>query len=222
MTETIVNFFRELINNDYATIVVIAIIPIIELRGAIPVGVSMGVNAFASYGLAFVGSSLVVPFLLLLLRPLLNALKKVKFFKHFANAVEGVFKDKADKINLESSPLSDRKKEWKKILGVFLFVALPVPLTGVWTGSAVAAFLDLKFSRALPAILLGNLTAGLIMTLLSVFLQQYIDIILAVFLVLFVVLLCFFIIKVIIRTYKESKKSKIDFDENIDENKEEK
>jgi uncharacterized membrane protein len=68
-----------------------------------------------------------------------------------------------------------------KVLGVLAFVAVPLPMTGVWTGSAVAAFLDLKFPVALLAVLLGNLCAGIIMTLLCVFLIDYLDIILTIF-----------------------------------------
>lgn len=206
MTEAIVNFFRDLFGNDYLTTFFIALLPIVELRGAVPVAFTMGLSWWQAFGLAYIGSSIVAPILLLLLKPVLELLKKVKFFNRFATAIESMFQDKAKAI-ADKAGKSDsaRKEEWIKILGVFTFVALPIPLTGVWTGTAVAVFLGVKFWKALGAILLGNFTAGVIMTLLSVFCAKYLDTILMVFFILVILLLALFIAKVVIRMVKSKK-----------------
>lgn len=209
MTEAIVNFFRDLFGNDYLTTFFIALLPIVELRGAVPVAFTMGLSWWQAFGLAYLGSSIVAPILLLLLKPILELLKKVKFFNRFATAIESMFQDKAKSI-AERAGKSDsaRKEEWIKIIGVFTFVALPIPLTGVWTGTAVAVFLGVKFWKALSAILLGNFTAGVIMTLLSIFCAEYLNTILMVFFILVILLLALFIVKVIIRMVKSKRLEK--------------
>lgn len=209
MTEAIVNFFRDLFGNDYLTTFFIALLPIVELRGAVPVAFTMGLSWWQAFGLAYLGSSIVAPILLLLLKPILELLKKVKFFNRFATAIESMFQDKAKSI-AERAGKSDsaRKEEWIKIIGVFTFVALPIPLTGVWTGTAVAVFLGVKFWKALGAILLGNFTAGVIMTLLSIFCAEYLNTILMVFFILVILLLALFIAKVIIRMVKSKRLEK--------------
>lgn len=209
MTEAIVNFFRDLFGNDYLTTFFIALLPIVELRGAVPVAFTMGLSWWQAFGLAYLGSSIVAPILLLLLKPILELLKKVKFFNRFATAIESMFQDKAKSI-AERAGKSDsaRKEEWIKIIGVFTFVALPIPLTGVWTGTAVAVFLGVKFWKALGAILLGNFTAGVIMTILSIFCAEYLNTILMVFFILVILLLALFIAKVIIRMVKSKRLEK--------------
>lgn len=212
MSEAIIEFFHNLLGNDIATILIIAIIPIIELRGAIPVAFQMGMPWYAAFGWAYLGSMLVVPFLLLLLKPILNWMKKTRIFRSLAHAVEGMFEDKAKGLakKADSEDVSKRKSEWIKILGVFAFVALPLPLTGVWTGSAVAVFLGLNFYKAFGAIMLGNLTAGAIVTLISVFFAPYLDIILAVFFCIVIAVLILYIVLVALRMRKASKISKQD------------
>lgn len=263
MTDAIVEFFRNTLNNDYLTVFLIAILPIIELRGSILVAFKLGMEPIFAFLISFAGSVIVVPFLLLLLAPILNLMKKWKFFRSFAMAVEGVFQDKANKIiekhskkinsennenneeliktstkdeilcegsahlnsavqtevknteNLSANLKSEnnpvvssealKKAEWFKFWGVLLFVAVPLPMTGVWTGSAVAVFLGLGFFKSLLAVAGGNLVAGGIMTLLSICFKDYIDAILFWFLIIVIVVLVLFIIKIIIKTVKQNK-----------------
>lgn len=204
MTDTIIKFFENTLNNDVLTLIVIAIIPIIELRGSIPVGVAMGMPLWESFLWAWVGSSLVCPILLLILRPVLDWMKKTKWFRSLALAVEGTFRSRADKV-VKESERDDPKKMKKKILGVYAFVAVPLPLTGVWTGSAVAAFLDMPFWKALVSVLLGNLTAGAIVTTLTYFFKDYVDIILTAFLIIVLAVLLFYIIMVVVKIRKNKK-----------------
>lgn len=209
MTETIIEFFRNLFNNDILTIFFIAILPIIELRGAIPVAFGMGMAWYEAFAFAYLGSIIMVPILLLLLKPILNLMKKIKIFNSLANAIEGMFKDKAEKLALKAgSGNSAKREEWIKIIGVFTFVALPLPLTGVWTGTAVAVFLGLGFWKSLSAVLVGNFVAGSIVTILCVFFEPYIDIILTVFLIIVLAILIFYIIMICLKMYRNKKNAK--------------
>lgn len=207
MTQAIIDFFRELLHNDIATVIVIAMIPIIELRGAIPVAISMGMTAWEAFGWCWLGSVLVSPFLLLLLRPILNWMKRFKPFRALAHAVESVFRGRAEKVVSADSDFDPSVLERRKMLGVFTFVAIPLPMTGVWTGSAVATFLDLPFWKALLMVMLGNVVAGAIITLLSYFLQAYVDLILGVLLGIVVVVLIVYIIMLVLRMRKQKKEA---------------
>ncbi len=209
MTEKIIDFVRELIGNDYFTTILISIIPIVELRGAIPAAMTMGISPWVSFALAWVGSALVSPILLLILRPVLNWMKKYKAFASLANAVESGFKSKAMKVVGESdgslSSEQIKKLERKKMFGVYLFVAFPIPLTGVWTGSAVATFLDIPFWKSLAMVWLGNLTAGAIVTVLAVFLKNYMNTVLDVFFIIVILVLLFYIARVVFKMIKNKK-----------------
>lgn len=207
MTDAIINFFDKTLNNDILTIIVIAIIPIIELRGSIPVAIAMGMPVWQAYLWAWLGSSLVCPILLLILRPVLDWMKKTKWFRSLALAVESTFRSKADKV-VKESERDDPKKTKKKMLGVYAFVAVPLPLTGVWSGSAVAAFLNMSFGKALISVLLGNLTAGAIVTLLAYFLADYMDYILTGFLIIVLLVLAFYIVMVFLKIRKNKKADK--------------
>lgn len=210
MTQRIIDFVRELIGNDYFTTLLIAIIPIVELRGAIPAAITMKLSPWIAFALAWVGSAIVSPILLLILRPVLNKMKKTKAFASLASAVESGFKSKAMKVvgaegKGELSAEAAKKLERKKMLGVYLFVAFPIPLTGVWTGSAVATFLDLPFFKSMAMVWLGNLTAGAIVTVLAVFLESQMNIVLDVFFVIVIIVLLAYIVRIVLKIVKNKK-----------------
>jgi len=194
----------------------------IEVRGAITVGINLGLNPWIAYVLSCVSALIVCPILLLCLRPILRALKKTKAFKTFASALEETFAKKAEKIETDAEKedvsagddavLRAKKKRFNKILGIFLFVAIPLPLTGVWTGSAVAAFTDLEYRYSIPAIVIGNFVAGLIITVLNIVLGPYSSLILLVLGVFVLISLFSFIIAFIIK-YTKLKKRKRQNDE---------
>ena len=178
MAQSIIEFFRNLIGNDYVTILIVSMIPFVEVRGSIPLAIAMGMNAFAAFGLAFAGSAIMCPIVLAILRPILEWLKKFKGFRNLVEAVEDGFKGKAQKVTDKANQFDTFQIERRKMLGLFGFVALPVPMTGVWTGTAIGAFIDLSFLKTVLVVIVGDLTASIIMTLLSVFCSAYIDIIL--------------------------------------------
>ncbi len=229
MTEKIIDAVRELIGNDFFTTVLISMIPIVELRGAIPAAITMGIKPLTALGLAWAGSAIVAPILLLILRPVLNWMKKYKLFASLARAIEDGFKSKAMKVMGKSGDgaLTGeelKRLERKKMFGVYLFVAFPIPLTGVWTGSAIATFIDIPFWKAMAMVWLGNLTAGAIVTLLAFFLSAYMNIILDVFFIIVILVLLLFIVRTAIKMVKNKKQNnaaKDSVEEQVDTQKDE-
>lgn len=193
--------------NPYWLTAIVSVIPTIEVRGAITLGISLGLNPWITWLLACVSALIVCPILLLCLVPVLRLLKRIKIFEKFANAVENLFVKKAEKIEMESSDGKTdaaSKINRRKALSIFLFVAIPLPLTGVWTGSAVAAFLNLDYKYSVPAIVIGNFTSGLIITLLNLVLGKYAPII---FLVL-IIFVAISIVSLVIALFVKNKKPK--------------
>lgn len=141
---------------NYLYVFVISMVPIIELRGAIPVGYGLGLPFFINYIICCIGNLIPVPFILLFIKWLLNFMSssKIGFFNKTANFVL----KKADKNKGKITKYAT----W----GLFLFVAIPLPGTGAWTGALVASLLDMKRSRAMLSITAGVIAAGLIMSLI--------------------------------------------------------
>lgn len=154
-----------LIKNEYWATIIMSLFPLIELKGAIIYARSSGINFILSLLMSYLGSTIVFIPIYFLLRPILNLLKKIKFVSKIAQKAESYCKNKAE------SALEQQKQKGKgekfseaklKQIGVFIFVAIPLPMTGIWTGTAIAAFLDLKFKDAVVPITVGNLVAGLL------------------------------------------------------------
>jgi uncharacterized membrane protein len=176
--DKIVFGLQDLIQNDYFVTFIISMIPMIEVRGAIPVALKMGMNPWVAYFFSCVSALLICPILMFFLKPILNALKKTKLFNNIAAAVEDSFKGKAKKIEdkAETKTAEDEKKRKRndlyKMLGLYLFVAIPLPMTGVWTGSAIAVFLNMSMKKSILPLVLGNFTAGLIIIVASLLLGE--------------------------------------------------
>ena len=135
------------------TVFGMSMLPVLELKASIPAGLAMGLQLWETFLIALVGSCVPVPFILLLLRPFFKWCKGRPFFHKLADKLEGRFEKKSGSIRKYS------------LLGLFIFVAIPLPTTGVWTGSGIAAMLNLRIKHALPVIILGNTVAGLLMLL---------------------------------------------------------
>jgi uncharacterized membrane protein len=157
---------------EWIAVVLVSMIPMVELKGGIPVGVKLGMGYPQSFLFAFIGSSLVCIPVYFIFRFLFH-------FKFF-NRVEMMIRNKAKSLfnktkELEQSGGNNKKITWYKILGVFIFVAIPVPLTGVWTGTLVAVLIGLRFTWSVLAIVVGNAVAGGLILLLTYLLGDYID-----------------------------------------------
>ncbi len=210
MTETIVNFFQQVTKNDYLTLFLISIIPIIELRGALILASTMNVNPYLAFLVCFLGSSSVIIPVLLLLRPFINWLKKTKLFKRLAQVAEEIIDEKTKRVIESGEKVKTKNVDLKKFLGLLIFVGIPLPFTGAWTGSAIGAFLKMKIGKAAGAIALGNLVAALLLSLLILLVPvKYIDIILYAFLILVLFAVAFLLFSIISR-YSRSSKEKLD------------
>lgn len=213
MIDSIIEFFRNVLPSDYLTIIIISMIPLIEVRGAIPVAVAMNMDIFKAFACAFFGSSLVAPILLLILQPILKWMKNTKAFRSLAHAVESVFQSKVDAVENKADKSFDPKIiERKKLLGVFAFVAVPIPMTGVWTGSAVASFMGLGFGKSMLMVILGNVVASSIITLLSYFLSDYIDYIIYGLMAIVLIALVAYIVKLVVSMRRAKSQSDSDRD----------
>ena len=143
------NFLLRNVKNPYLLITFASIIPFTEIKGAILLGLANGLNPIFVYLICFISSSIPIPIILLLLRPLLKFLKKSHFGK-FGNWFE-------NKILTRCQGFGEDKHIFWKLLS---FVAIPAPLTGAYTGSCIAALLDLPIHKGMIAIILGNAIAG--------------------------------------------------------------
>ena len=140
----------------------ISMIPIVELRGAIPIAESMGLNIFLYYPIAIIGNMLPVPVIFLFARKVLEWGKDKKFIgKFFTWCLE---KGEKGGEKLKASA-GNRGIFW----ALLIFVGIPLPGTGAWTGTLAASFLNLDFKTSIIAVSLGVIVAGIIMSLGSKF-----------------------------------------------------
>lgn len=134
---------------------IISMLPVVELRLAIPIGVSMGLDTWDAAIISVIGNILPVPFIIAFIRVIMDWLrtKSSKMQRFVAWLEKKGTGSKADRVR--------RYEFW----GLLLFVAIPLPGTGAWTGALVAALLDIRMRRALPPIILGVLMAAVLVSL---------------------------------------------------------
>ena len=133
---------------------IISMVPLLELRGGLLAASLMGVDILVAVPLC-IGNIIPIPFILWFITPIFNALKKTKLFRPLVEKLEAKAMGKSDKIQ--------KGYFW----GLALFVGIPLPGTGAWTGALIATLLGIDFKKAFPAILLGILIATVIMALIS-------------------------------------------------------
>ena len=133
----------------------VAMTPVLEIRGAIPVGHAAGLSPWTAYFVSVVGNMLPIPILILLTRRVLLWLKKYPSFRSFAEKLEAKAHKNSEKVL--------KYEFW----GLLILVAIPLPGTGAWTGALVASVMDLRLRSSLPAIGLGVAAAGLIVLAVS-------------------------------------------------------
>lgn len=134
---------------------IVSMLPIVELRGAIPVGVAFGLPVWQAALISIVGNIIPAPFIIAFIRVIMDWLRtKSKAMQKFVAWLE----------KKGTGPKADQVRK-AEFWGLMLFVAVPLPGTGAWTGSLVAALLDIRMKRALPPIILGVLIAAVIVSL---------------------------------------------------------
>ena len=134
----------------------VSMIPIIELRGGLPFGVALGLPYYLAFPAAVVGNLIPTPFIIVYIR------RVFKLMRRYFPRLNGL----VDKLERKAH-LKGKKVLKYQSIGLWLFVAIPLPGTGAWTGSMAAAFLDMRLKKAMPAVVLGVLTAGCIMLTLT-------------------------------------------------------
>ena len=135
----------------------ISMVPVLELRGAIPIGVAHGLDYRIAIAVSILGNLVPVPFIVLFIRKIFAWLRtKSERLNGFVTRMEQRALKKSDTVR--------RARFW----GLFLFVAIPLPGTGAWTGTLAASLLDMDFKKSVLACMGGVLLAGVIMGVLSV------------------------------------------------------
>ena len=153
MIELIEAYFSGI--NKYLAVLIVSMLPVVELRGAIPFGISLGMDWKTVYFISVIGNIVPIPFIILFFRPIIEYFEKTKLFGKLAAKLK----------NRTAKKIKNANKF--KMLSLFLFVAVPLPGTGAWTGAAIAALRNLRIKDSVPAILAGVMVAGVLMIGLS-------------------------------------------------------
>ncbi|WP_366934117.1 small multi-drug export protein [Anaerofustis sp.] len=142
--------------NSFLYTLIISMVPIIELRGGLPIGIASGLSFPAAYIASVVGNLIPVPFIILFIRRIFILIRKyLPKLSEFIDKLENKAHLKGEKVK--------KYQKW----GLFIFVAIPLPGTGAWTGALVAAFLDIRLKDAILPIVAGVLTAGILIMCLT-------------------------------------------------------
>ncbi|MFQ6724018.1 MAG: COG2426 family protein, partial [Clostridia bacterium] len=221
MTGLIGEIFSKIFNDNVvlATIFV-SMVPIMELKGGIPFGMSKAfwgakaLGRWQAFWWAYLGCSIVVVGLYFAFIPIMKLLRKTKIFKGLANYIDNRLKKQSQKytesdnktdtdsevlstetINNFKKNSSSLKRTLIKMFGVFCFVAIPLPLTGVWMGVCMAVIIGLNFWQTLVSALLGNLVAGIVISTICVIFPQFTHWLIYIFLILVAIIIVIEIIR---------------------------
>lgn len=134
----------------------VSMVPVIELRGAIPIATAHGLEPYVSIPVAIIGNLIPVPFIIIFIKKIFAWIRKVM------PKLDGM----VTKLEQRAESKIDTVQKYA-FWGLFVFVAIPLPGTGAWTGALIAAMMDMPLKRAFPSIALGVLAAGVIVTLVT-------------------------------------------------------
>ena len=141
---------------EFCFTILVSMVPVVELRGGIPFGVARGLPVWAAYLAAIIGNMLPVPFILVYIRRIFQWMRRrLPRLNRLVDKLE------------RKAHLKGRRVTKYKYLGLMLFVAIPLPGTGAWTGALAAAFLDMPLRKAIPSIFAGILIAGIVISILT-------------------------------------------------------
>ena len=156
--EGLVTWFMEVLGGKISKemiVFVISMVPILELRGGLLAASLLNIPIVRAIWYCVIGNIIPVPFILLLITPIFNRLKKTRLFRPMVEKLESRALGKSEQI--------ERYEFW----GLALFVGVPLPGTGGWTGALIASLLGIRFRKAFPAIILGIFIATIIMSIVS-------------------------------------------------------
>ncbi len=140
----------------YILTLLISMLPVVELRGAIPYGLAAGLPFWPVFICSFIGNLIPVPFIILFVR------KIFEWIRTKSQKLDQIV-SKLENKAVSKQHLIEKYRAW----GLFVFVAIPLPGTGAWTGALIAAMFNIRLKTAFPIIALGVLTAGIIMSLIT-------------------------------------------------------
>ena len=158
MVDSIVQYIVDIFGGTIPSqliVFIVSMIPILELRGSILAAGFMDVTFLETYIVAVLGNLLPIPFILMFIKKILDWMKTTNAFSRIANGIEKRALSKREQIDKYG------------YFGLFLFVAIPLPGTGAWTGALLAVLLGMKGRKAFIPIALGVMAAGLVMSLLA-------------------------------------------------------
>ena len=158
LAKTLVDVFSNLTSLKYGReliVFIISLMPILELRGGLIAAALLNLNIIWAFIICFIGNIIPIPFILWLITPIFNYLKKNKLFSGLVNKLENKAMSKKEQI------------ERLQYIGLMLFVGIPLPGTGAWTGCLIAALLNMNKKKAMLYAVLGVIMAGVIMMIFS-------------------------------------------------------
>lgn len=158
MTQQFAQWFQELFSEGVGGEIIsflASMLPVIECRGGMIIAKSFQIPFIRAFILCYLGNMLPLPFIILFIKKIFAFMKKHNILKGFIELLEGKTAKNQEKVM--------RYKQW----GLLLFVAIPLPGTGGWTGSLFAALLNIDFKKALPIIAIGVFIADIIMSILT-------------------------------------------------------
>ena len=156
--DSLVTWFIEVLGGRISrelVVFIISMVPILELRGGLLAASAFNIDIVKAIWICVVGNIIPVPFILLLITPIFQWLKQTKLFRPMVEKLENKAMGKSEQI--------EKYEFW----GLVLFVGIPLPGTGAWTGSLIASLLGIKFRKAFPAVILGIVMATVIMSIVS-------------------------------------------------------
>lgn len=154
-------------NNTWLAVILFAMLPVTEARLAIPFGLSKNLwgssvlSPIYAFLFGVIGSFLPCAFIIIFLKPIFNILKNTRVFRKLIASLENL-------AHKKSKSISKSHSEIKKYFLLTLFVAIPLPLTGVWTGSLIASISNLSVWKSTLSIFIGNIIAGILITIISI------------------------------------------------------
>ncbi len=155
LAETLTRFFGEIGLTPYSVIFLVSLLPFLELRGGLIAAAMLNIPWYYAFPVCFVGNILPIPFILLFIRKVFKWLRKIRWMQKPIDRLEAKTRRKGEKI------------QKGRLIGLIVFVGIPLPGTGAWTGALAADLFDIRIRHSFPAICLGVALAGCIMLVVS-------------------------------------------------------
>ncbi len=159
LAATMTGWFEQIGIPPILIVFLISVLPVLELRGGLIAAAILHIDWSLAFPICLLGNVLPIPFILLFIKKIFEFMKRKGILKGLVERFEKKAESKSEDAK--------NKTRWGKIIFIFCFVAIPLPGTGGWTGALIASFMNMRLKDSIPAIVLGVLTAGIIMSVLT-------------------------------------------------------